>query len=698
MRKLVKISDVVLILSLLAGPAPALATVGPDTLLPQTAPSPLPGGRICTSPFCSGAGSFFGATQSHSCDRAGNALPGPVLGPPATTPNLPFDLDAETWSWPDGSGGGGYDWPAGSSPRGGLDGYTPGPYQYRLFPSPGALGADRWPGSGGYFDDRGFDRDPVIGPVGGSPDGLGASVGGSYGLTDYASINVRPGPGTNGLPGFGLSQRFTIGATDYASYLVPETRAVSVENSLQDGGFDFSFNPCRVVLLPTDPNFLKSGRSSWGEPFADQWAIRRVGFTDDESSAWNLLPGDARPVTIAVVDTGLDWHHADIDAESIWQNERETPGNGIDDDGNGYVDDVIGWNFVGKDNRPWDHDGHGTLVAGIIAAAHNETGIAGINPDARIMVLKAVNDFGTTRASYLAEAIAYAVDNGAQIVNLSVGGPETSAVEQAAIDYAQENGVLVVAASGNEGIELADYGPGGHDHVLTVGATHVDDRAAAFSNFGDRIDLVAPGVDVLSLRARFTDANYRPGTADEYAIGDNYVGEDRRYIRASGTSFSTPIVTAVASLVMASRPELSAAEVRQVLLNTADDVDLPGKDRYAGFGLVNARTALGAEPDFFVRAELSGAEFVETEGRSVLEIHGTIDATRFKRAWMQIGPGEEPATWKYVGQKRKYPIRDGLVGWIPLSEFAGADLWQVVVNVEDENGVVRRGRLPVRLK
>ncbi len=466
--------------------------------------------------------------------------------------------------------------------------------------------------------------------------------------------------------------------------------------------FGMQTNWCRVVLAPSDPNYVRDGRhngNSWGARLDDQWAIKRVGFTADDFSAWNKLSEDAAPVIVAVIDTGLDWHHPDIAAENVWRNEDEDPNNGIDDDNNGYIDDVVGWNFMDGSNKPWDFDGHGTIVAGIIGAAQdNNEGIAGINPNVQIMVLKAINNFGKTRASYIAEAIVYAVDNGARVINLSVGGEHNSAMEQAALAFARENGVVVVAASGNDGVELADFGPGGDDNVLTVGATHVDDRAAAFSNYGEAIDLVAPGVDVLSLRARGTDASVRPDVDDTYTFGDYFVGDDGRYYRASGTSFSTPIVAGVASLVIGQHPEYSAEDVEKILLQTAEDVELPGRDPYGGAGMVDAAAALSVTPDFYITAEISSAEIVETETGKWVHVNGTIDASEFKRAWMQIGPGENPGQWLFYGQKRKYPIENGLLGRIQLARFTGHDLWQVVINVEHENGVVRSASFPFRIQ
>ena len=245
----------------------------------------------------------------------------------------------------------------------------------------------------------------------------------------YGSVNFpTPAGGVpSNLSPF-VNQQVDFNGFQYTSLMYDQYDRGLVTNVLKVIAIiEIEFNGCRVVLTPTDPNFTQSGRGSWGQVEDDQWAIKRVGFTSDEGSAWNYVPENASPVVVAVIDTGLDWHHLDISHENIWRNDGEIPDNGIDDDRNGYVDDVIGWDFFARNNRPWDFDGHGTIVAGIIAATQdNDVGIAGINPHARIMVLKAVNNFGTTRASYLAEAIVYAVDNGARIINISVGGPYAS--------------------------------------------------------------------------------------------------------------------------------------------------------------------------------------------------------------------------------------------------------------------------------
>ncbi|MHC4277680.1 MAG: S8 family serine peptidase [Planctomycetota bacterium] len=285
-------------------------------------------------------------------------------------------------------------------------------------------------------------------------------------------------------------------------------------------------NPERAKAdAPNDPYFL--GKGSWGQAFDDQWAIKHVGFTAERGSAWDIADGTDYPVIVAVIDTGLDWNHKDFDWDRIWLNQYEIPDNGIDDDGNGYVDDIIGWNVAYDNKKPWDEDGHGTFVAGVIGAtSNNGIGIAGINRGVKIMVLKALDTFGYSRASFLAEAIFYAANNGARVINISSGGEHLTKVEQEAIDYAHEMGAVIVVAAGNEAANTADKSPIGLRNIIGVATTDDKDKKANFSNWGQEIDIAAPGLDVLSLRARRTDLMEGITGFDEYSLGQAFVGED----------------------------------------------------------------------------------------------------------------------------------------------------------------------------
>lgn len=444
---------------------------------------------------------------------------------------------------------------------------------------------------------------------------------------------------------------------------------------------------------PKDPH--SSAKGSWGQDYDDQWAIKRLGFDGGPDSAWRRVKPSAQPVIVAVIDTGLDWNHRDIDWKNIWQNPGEIPDNGIDDDNNGYVDDIIGWDFFADSNKPWDHDGHGTFVTGIIAGAWNDTGIAGINPDARVMVLKAINNFGHSRASYLARAIVYAVDNGARVINLSVGGKEISAIEQDALDYAHRNNAVVVVAAGNEGVDVGNYGMAASDKVITVASTGFKDERQAFSNWGRAIDIAAPGLDVLSLRARRTDT-MRDISGVDYQPGAAYVGADKRYYRASGTSFSAPMVAAVASLLIANDPSLTHEEVKRILVNSARDVDIPGIDQYSGHGLLDARAALAADRDFDIQAEITGVAVVAEGGGQRVRVSGTATANRFASARIELGAGANPATWTAAGELTE-AVMAGVLASIDASQFRGSPLWTIRLIVTHHDGTTRETRFELRL-
>jgi subtilisin family serine protease len=453
--------------------------------------------------------------------------------------------------------------------------------------------------------------------------------------------------------------------------------------------------PQGAMLDPPDNRYFVS-QGSWGQKYADQWGLHRVGFDSSPQSAWRLVKRDAKPVVVALIDTGLDWNHRNIDLENIWRNPKEIADNGVDDNKNGYVDDVIGRDFFERDNKPWDYDGHGTFIAGLIAGSwKDKDGIAGINPFARLMILKAVNNFGHTRTSYVAQAIAYAADNGARVINLSVGDKGTTKVLQAAIDYAYSKGVVIVVAAGNEGVELKDYGIAGSDKVLTIATTGFEDQRAVFSNWGN-VSVAAPGLDILSLRARRTDTMLGMEGV-KYTAGAAYVGEDKRYYRASGTSFSAPIVAGLASLMIANDPSLTNRQVMNIIKSTARDVGTPGVDQYTGYGIIDARAALKAPKDYFLLAGISRVEVVQKGGNQTVRVRGTADANAFKSARLEIGQGDAPTSWTPIGAAQKGAGLDAVLGDIPAAAFKGATKWEIRVVVTHADGSVREARFKLSL-
>jgi subtilisin family serine protease len=442
---------------------------------------------------------------------------------------------------------------------------------------------------------------------------------------------------------------------------------------------------------PDDP--LYRTRGSWRQDYDDQWALKRIGFTAKGSgrSAWDLAVDVREPVIVAVIDSGLDYFHPDLRRQSVWRNAREVP-NGYDDDGNGYVDDLIGWNFVENNNNPWDHAGHGTHVAGIIAAATgNGEGIAGVNPGVQIMPLKILDFTGRGQSVGLAEAVFYAVKHGARIINLSVGGKGISRTGRLAVDYAHEKGVLVVVAAGNIGGDTADYGPAGLPSALTVAATDPDDKRVRISNWGRAVEIAAPGVDVLSLRARHTDINLAL-QVDGYKAGAAFVGPEVRYYRASGTSFAAPFVTGVASLLLARNPDLTNVQVERMLLMSADDVGIPGWDQFTGAGRLNAIKALQADPDWYLLARLDALRPTREAGKPVVEVLGSVTGSDLAGYRLELGRGETPDRWKPIGELRPAAVPEGRLGLIPVSEITARGAWTVRVVAEDRKGARRESR------
>lgn len=345
-------------------------------------------------------------------------------------------------------------------------------------------------------------------------------------------------------------------------------------------------------LVPNDPYYSSSG--SWGNLFNDLWGLKKIG----AETAWDTTGGQG--IVVAVVDTGLDYNHPDI-VGNVWLNTAEANGNPtVDDDNNGFIDDVRGWNFSAGNNNPADRYGHGTHVAGTIAAVgDNSIGLIGVAYQARVMPVKGLGDSGNGGLDDLANAIVYAAINGADIINNSWGcwGCSADPAIEDAITTAHSLGSIVVFASGNDSSDAKYSYPANIQEVVTVGSTGVDDSLSSFSNWGRMVDVVAPGggpqdnplipdslYNILSLRASGT------GSPD-YAVGDVYT-------RMAGTSMATPHVSGVAALLLAANPALTRNEIVSILRHSSDDMvgkadlDLPGFDPVYGWGRLNAARAL----------------------------------------------------------------------------------------------------------
>ncbi len=307
-------------------------------------------------------------------------------------------------------------------------------------------------------------------------------------------------------------------------------------------------------VLYVEPNFLLSTCAQPDDMGSKLWFLDNDGSYGTPGAdigaaeAWDISTGSP-DIVVAVVDTGTDTSHGDL-AGNIWINHDEIAGNGVDDDGNGFVDDVNGWDFYSWDANPDDWDGHGTHVAGTIGAVgDNNHGVVGVNWDVRIMPLRFMG-YGTGSLSDAARAIEYAVDNGAHVINASFGSYGYSYTLRDAIAEASDAGVLFVAAAGNEDNDndQSAFYPAGYDlpNVVSVAATNSHDKITSFSNYGDQsVHVAAPGDSIYS----------------------TYPGND--YAWLSGTSMASPVVAGVAALALSVDPSLDAAELKQQIMETA---------------------------------------------------------------------------------------------------------------------------------
>jgi subtilisin family serine protease len=337
-----------------------------------------------------------------------------------------------------------------------------------------------------------------------------------------------------------------------------------------------------------NPDFSNGGGGSGTDPhFSKQWGMNQ----NNVKGAWEKTKGSP-DIIVAVLDTGVDYNHEDL-VENMWRNPGETgtdaqgkdkSKNGIDDDKNGYVDDVVGWDFAGRDNKPYDmhvtqftdilnggNPGHGTHCAGNVAArADNGKGIVGVAPNIKIMALRFISEKGSGTTADAIAAIKYAVDNGAKITSNSWGSegedandPESKALREA-IQYAQDKGVLFVAAAGN-GHQGRGYDndrdsrpgvPASYTHDIIISVAAIDERGGlgSFSNWGAKsVDLGAPGVKVFSTI---------PGNRYQDTIG-NFLGQ---VITWDGTSMATPHVAGAAALYWSAHPDKTWQQVKAAVL------------------------------------------------------------------------------------------------------------------------------------
>ena len=409
-----------------------------------------------------------------------------------------------------------------------------------------------------------------------------------------------------------------------AQALLDELKNYLIANDITLQDFN-ELIPIRKITIDTIPN-VKSDKTqiSFQSDFSNQWYMNICNI----KNAWKIATGEG--IIVAVLDTGIDYYNKDF-RDKLWVNTNEDINknnhfdawryteeqngifgdiDGVDNDNNGYIDDIIGFDFVNEivptfgdvkylDGDPNDEHGHGTQVASVISA---------IAPDAKIMAVRIHNASGQSDCIAIANGIIYAVLNGANIINLSSGEEDTSPLIFTAIKFAVEMGVVVVCSAGNDGNTLPHY-PSDYSEVISVGG--INENEMHIFNYGDFIDITAPATNI-------------------------YVGDrNNSYRTNSGTSFSTPIVSGICALLLSKKPDLSPAEVKtQIQLSARSE---SGWSPEFGAGIIDAKKCLEFVGTATLKIESpTRAEIIDISKQNYLTIKGTIALPLFENYIVRI--------------------------------------------------------------
>lgn len=456
-----------------------------------------------------------------------------------------------------------------------------------------------------------------------------------------ATTAARAQTAADAVPGE-LIVKFDGQTTNSESRAIVKKTEASIDQRLPDGGavvtVDAGTSTTEVAkqleqqpgVTYAEPNFIVRRQAWTSDSFlADGtlWGLIKV----KAPTAWNLTRGSG--VTVAVLDSGIALDHPDLVA-NFWQNGNEQV-DGVDNDRNGFVDDVYGADWVRGDGTPDDEEGHGTHVAGTIAATADDGNPAvGVAPGAQVMSLKFLDAEGTGNVGDAIAAIDYAIGKGVSVINASWGGPEYSAALEDAIRRAGDAGIVFVAAAGNDG---ADNDSGANfpasmnlPNLISVAATDSNNGLAGFSNFGaDSVDVAAPGVNITS------------------TVGENYE-------TWSGTSMATPHVAAVAALLKSTEPGAGAASLVDAIKHGARKIDtLSGRVQSGGMAdAVGALAAIGHPVDSVDAAP--GAFKLKKPGKKVRVRRGN----KIKFTWGRANDNDLVGYEIYVDGKLKATVED----------------------------------------
>lgn len=437
----------------------------------------------------------------------------------------------------------------------------------------------------------------------------------------------------------------------YARIITSQALSPQIIQSLNSHPSIEFFSPSRIYSVYSVPN---------DSAFGSQWNLQRTGVSAlwTNGKVYNQLPS----VIVGIVDTGIDDDHPDLSSAIAHNagemgNGKET--NGLDDDGNGFIDDWRGYDFVEfdtedigdwniQDNDPNDEHGHGTSVSGIIGATtNNNIGISGIAP-ARLLPLRAFGKNGNGNDINIASAVVYAVDNGAEVINLSFGDVIQSPLLHDAIKYAYGKNVVIVASSGNNGTDDPHY-PSDFNEVISTGSVNSFDVRSFFSSYGPSLDIMAPGESI-------------PTTT----LGGGYQAQ------FSGTSAAAPHISGIIAILKSlerqkralngSYVPLTNEELRGILQNSAADIGDKGWDSYTAAGVVNVIRAIDAVSGSTVN--IHSPQLDEQIIQISVPVVITAVSPYLESVSLDYGVGENPGTWENITVvQHKYFVRDTIAHW-----------------------------------
>lgn len=365
-----------------------------------------------------------------------------------------------------------------------------------------------------------------------------------------------------------------------------------------------------------------------------QWYFETINM----NNSWSIVPDLSRQKVIAVIDNGVNYKHSDLQG-SIAFNQGETAGDGVDNDGNGYIDDFFGWNVVDRngDPSPMDIDPslrdkdqfktygwHGTHVSGIVGASSNNGGIASLGINNKILCIKAAGEVNGERKDHklynVDDAFRYAITRKVDVINCSFSSNRKSIVTQSIINEAASNGIIVIASAGNFRTNQEFY-PAAYDNVIAVGATDREDKVWQYSNYGDYIDVMAPGHDIYS-------------TVSNDNNGFGYL---------SGTSMSAPIVSAFAGLLLSNEPD-RIDQIEEIIKGGCDNIDAknPGKVNQMGAGRINIDKSF----EYLLRID-DPLSVVSLEEKG-FNVYPNPSSTNIFIPFLEVSPSGEPVTLRFI--------------------------------------------------